>query len=410
MRTIDLALKDIRQVLRDRRSLIFLMVMPILFTFFFGFSTNNQKVDPDPRLKIAVVNRDPDGLLSKALIDLLNASETVRPELIAETDGAQGAAQIDSRIVKGELAAGLVIPQGYSADTLNGSSSKLEVINNEESPDGETARRGLQTTITRVTGIAQTAQISLKAYEAQSGPLDTAARAVYLQDAAARALQAWKDAPLSIKATAATPAKSTDPLGGNPYNQFSPGMMVMFAIFGLTSAAMVMVAERKNGAMARLLTTPMNRAELIGGHILGMFLVFFAQQMVLVIFGQLILKVDYFRQPAATLLMMAVLSLWVAALGLLISSLVKKEEQVVLFAMVAMFLFSALGGSWFSLEMVGKTFAAIGHLMPTAWAIDGFQNIIIRGLGLDAVLLPAGIILAYAAAFFGIAIWKFRYE
>src|SRR5512146_157466 len=114
MRTIDLALKDIRQVLRDRRSLIFLMVMPILFTFFFGFSTNNQKVDTDPRLKIAVVNRDPDGLLCKALVDLLNASETVRPEMIADSD----AAQIDTRIVKGELAAGLVIPQGYSADTL----------------------------------------------------------------------------------------------------------------------------------------------------------------------------------------------------------------------------------------------------------------------------------------------------
>jgi ABC-2 type transport system permease protein len=287
----------------------------------------------------------------------------------------------------------------------------LEVINNEETQDGETARRGLQTTITRVVGMAETAQISLKAYESKAGPLDLAARDAYLKDAAARAAQFWKEAPLSIKAySAASPAEKTDPMAANPYNQFSPGMMVMFAIFGLTSAAMVMVMERKNGAMARLLTTPMNKAELIGGHILGMFLVFFAQQLVLVIFGQLVLKVDYFRQPVATLLMVAALSLWVAVFGLLISALVKKEEQVVLFAMIGMFLFSALGGSWFSLEMVGKTFATIGHLTPTAWAIDGFQNIIVRGQGLEAVFLPMAILLAYSAAFFGVAIWKFRFE
>ena len=72
--------------------------------------------------------------------------------------------------------------------------------------------------------------------------------------------------------------------------------------------------------------------------------------------------------------------------------------------------FAALGGAWFSLEMVGKTFATIGHLTPTAWAIDGFQNIIMRGQGLESVLLPVGIILAYSGVFFGLAIWKFKFE
>ncbi len=409
MRTIDLALKDIRQVLRDRNALLFLLVMPIVFTYFFGFAFNNQSKETDPRLVIGVVNRDPDGLLGKALVDQLNASETVRAEMIDEAN----APKIDSRIVKGELAAGVIIPQDFSAATLNGSSPKLEVINNEETGDGQTARRALQTDITRVMGMAETARISLKAYEAKAGPLDAAARTAYLQDAVTRAAQSWQEAPLSIKAylsSAAVASAKQDPTAANPYNQFSPGMIVQFTIFGLTSAAMVMVAERKNRAMARLLTTPMTKTELIGGHILGMFIVFFAQQVLLVVFGQFVLKVDYLRQPVATLLVMASLSLWVATLGLLISALVKKEEQVVLFAMVGMFLFSALGGSWFSLEMVGKTFATIGHLTPAAWAIDGFQNIIIRGLGFQSVLLPAGIILAYALAFFGIAIWKFRYE
>jgi ABC-2 type transport system permease protein len=48
--------------------------------------------------------------------------------------------------------------------------------------------------------------------------------------------------------------------------------------------------------------------------------------------------------------------------------------------------------------------------MPTAWAIDGFENIVVRGLGLDSVLLPAAIVLGFAIAFFSVAIWRFRFE
>jgi hypothetical protein len=52
------------------------------------------------------------------------------------------------------------------------------------------------------------------------------------------------------------------------------------------------------------------------------------------------------------------------------------EEQVIMLSMAAMFLFSALGGAWFPLEVAGAPFSTIGHLTPAAWAMDGFQNII----------------------------------
>jgi hypothetical protein len=48
--------------------------------------------------------------------------------------------------------------------------------------------------------------------------------------------------------------------------------------------------------------------------------------------------------------------------------------------------------------------------MPTAWALDGFQNIIVRGQGLSAVLLPATVVLAYADGFFALALWRFKFE
>jgi ABC-type multidrug transport system permease subunit len=48
--------------------------------------------------------------------------------------------------------------------------------------------------------------------------------------------------------------------------------------------------------------------------------------------------------------------------------------------------------------------------MPTAWAMDGFQNILLRGLGFQSVLLPVAILCGYTLVFFSLAIWRFRFE
>ena len=156
--------------------------------------------------------------------------------------------------------------------------------------------------------------------------------------------------------------------------QSSSGMIVQFAVFGLTTSAMILVLERKSGALQRLLTTPIRPTEVIAGHTLAMFLIVLIQEVILVLLGQVVFSVNYLRQPWAILLMMLALALWAASLGLLIGAISRREEQVIVLSLVAMFVFAAMGGAWFPLEVAGKTFAAIGHIMPTAWAIDGFRT------------------------------------
>ena len=56
MRVFDMALKDITEVLRDRKSALFLVLMPVLFTLFFGFAFAVS--DPDPRLHMGVLDQD----------------------------------------------------------------------------------------------------------------------------------------------------------------------------------------------------------------------------------------------------------------------------------------------------------------------------------------------------------------
>ena len=192
--------------------------------------------------------------------------------------------------------------------------------------------------------------------------------------------------------------------------QFSPGMMIQFAIAGLLTAAQVLVGERKSRCMQRLLTTSTSRLEILLGHFLAIFTLILTELALLILFGQLLLKLDYFRQPLATLIMALATALFVAALGLLIGALAKTDEQAIIFAMIPMFVFSGLGGAWMPLEATGKAFQAIGHLSPVAWAMDGFKAIIARGLDLNAIWLPAAVLLGYALLFGGLAVWKFKYE
>lgn len=399
MRILDLARKDLSQILQDWKSGLFLLIMPLLFTLFFGFvmgSGSAAKADVDPRLPVGVINQD-EGRLSLRLETLLEDLEVIRPVAFQQSELEQANKMVED----GDLAALVIIPSGYTTQLLADQAIMLDVIMKPGQPAGQTVSRALETVTGRLLGAVEAAHISKSA-----NPQTDMERSLE------QAISAWQEPALTVsiqKATGKTTENNGSPAGSG-YAQASAGMMVQFSIFGLITSAMVLVLERKSGTLQRLLSTPIRRAEVIAGHTLAMFCIVFAQQVILVLVGQFVFGVDYARQPFAILLMITVLSLWAASLGLLISAISRKEDQVITLSLVAMFIFAALGGAWFPLEVAGKTFAALGHVMPTAWAMDGFQNILMRGLAFQSVLMPAGILFAYAAAFFGLAIWRFRFE
>ena len=81
MRVIDLALKDLLQVVRDWKAGLFLVAMPVLFTAFFGFIFSAGG-ESDPRLPVGLVDRDAGSALSTSLHGLLEASDVIRPVML----------------------------------------------------------------------------------------------------------------------------------------------------------------------------------------------------------------------------------------------------------------------------------------------------------------------------------------
>ena len=407
MRTFDLALKDLSQVLREKQSLLFFVLMPIVFTFFMGFAYRGVVQPEDPRLALGWADADPEGALSQQLYATLEDSAAVR---LVEVDPAGAEAAVQD----GDVAGVLVIPADFSGQALAGKAVQLTLIADALSTTGQSLNQVLRAPVVQVMSAVQIARLNVETLEAQQPFADEAARAAERSAAFDAAAQAWAEANQEAawirveKAVAAEPEGA--PLGGNPYNQTSPGMLVQFAIFGLVSSAQILVLERKSRTLQRMITTALKPWQIIAGHLLAMFVLGFLQTALLIVFGQLVLDVNYLREPVGTLLIAVALSLWVSSVGLLIGVFAQEDQQVVLFSMIAMFLFTGLGGAWFPLEGTGAAFQAIGRLTPTYWAMRGFQNVIVRGLGLNSVLLPVGILVAYAVPFFALAVWRFRFE
>jgi ABC-2 type transport system permease protein len=409
MRVIDLTLKDLKQLVQDRRTVVFLLLMPIGFTLMFGFMFGGFSAgEEDLRLPVGLAKQD-SSVAADRLVASLEGSEVVR--LVADREASIEAQR--QQVVDEELVGLLVIPDGYGGELLEGNRPQLSLIVSPEGLNGESIKQEVGVAASRLQSAALTAQLSAEAYERQQDFAGEETRHGYLVAAFEQALSAWEDPP--IQSRIRKPNVSADDSEAsleydNAFIHSSPGMMMMMAIAGLMGAADIIVTERKSRSLQRLLTTAISRPGILLGHYLAMFAMIFAQVLLLVSFGQVLLRLDYLQAPLATLLIMVTVAMCFASLGLLVGALAKSHEHVVVYSLIPMFVLAGIGGAWVPLEFTSDTVQMVGHFSPVAWGMDGFKNILARGLGLEGAWLPAGMLLLFTAVFFGLAVWRFKFE
>jgi ABC-2 type transport system permease protein len=407
MRAIDLALKDLSQIFRDWKAALFLVLMPVGFTLLFGFVFAGAG-DGDSRLPVGFVDLDDGRPTSAHLLTLLDASESIRPE-VWDSEDVEGAKE---QVGAGDWAAAVIVPAGFSDGALRTGGDdrlRLVIVVDPASNAGHSARTGIQRAVLRLMSATEAARLTAQAYETQGGTVDSE----FLENTLERAIGAWDDPPLEVianQAGVAGEAANQPEAAANDFAHSSAGIMVQFAMAGLIGAAEILVLERKSGSLQRLLTTPISRLEIIVGHYLAMYAMVLFQLVILVAFGQIFLDVEYMSAPLATALMIGVTAFWAASLGLLIGTFARTEEQVIIITLILMLVLAGLGGAWMPLEFTSEAFQTVGHLTPTAWAIDGFENIVVRGQGLASVWLPALVTLGFGLAFFALAAWRFEFE
>jgi ABC-2 type transport system permease protein len=129
-----------------------------------------------------------------------------------------------------------------------------------------------------------------------------------------------------------------------------------------------------------------------------------------VLFGQLVFGVQWARSPLALAAVVLCFNLAGVSLGILLSTLVRTTDQAVGVMIGASMSMAALGGAWWPLDIVSPTMQRIAYFFPSAWAMEGYQAVILRGASVADVMPQALALLGFATLFFTLGIWRFRFE
>ena len=193
------------------------------------------------------------------------------------------------------------------------------------------------------------------------------------------------------------------------YQQNVPGYTVFGVFFIVATMAESILREKTEGTFRRLLAAPLPRPALLAGKLLPYYLVNLLQ--VAVMFG-----VAHFlfgmalRQPAALLVVSLALAAAATGLGVLVATFGKTQTQISGLSVLLTLTMSAVGGCLVPTFVMPDFMQTLARFTPHGWAMQGFQDALVRGYGLAGVWPEAAALLGFAALFFAIGVWRFRFD
>ncbi|CAN5667006.1 linearmycin resistance permease LnrM [soil metagenome] len=404
-----LATNFVQLSLRSPITLIMAFVMPVIYTAALGAATADRNdAGVDQRTQVLVINEDR-GELATAILQAVEASKVIRlyQPTAGETVPTDKAAALEKLDDFNRL---LFLPVGLSTTLLKGQPVNAEFYVTSRDEPTRAAQAEINAIFTQVGGALQTANLATNLAASLKPFANPAERADYFAQALARAQRTQNERTVTIQREVAVAAGGADTQRSNGTNQSSPGSLVNFGLINLLSCAIVFVNERINGTLRRLVTSPLSKFTLLTGKIVGPVVMGILQTLLLVGVGQLVFGVAWGRSPLALALVSLAFILAGVSIGTFISTMVRTSDQAVSLMIGASMLMAALGGAWWPLEITPRFMQQIGHLFPSAWAMDGFQSVILRGAGVAEVAQPTLVLLGFALVFFVLGIWRFRYE
>jgi ABC-2 type transport system permease protein len=193
------------------------------------------------------------------------------------------------------------------------------------------------------------------------------------------------------------------------YQQNVPGYTVLGVFFIVGAMASSILAEKRGGTFRRLLVAPLPKPILLAGKILPYYLVNLIQ--IAIMFGVAHLLFGMaFGDPVALAAISMALAAAATGLGIMIAALGKTDTQVGGLTSLLTLTMSALGGCLMPTSIMPGFLQTLSRFIPHAWAMQGFQDVLVRGYGLAGILPEAGILLGFAAVFFLIGVWRFRFD
>ena len=392
-----IAWKDAIVRFASRSELLFFIILPLVFTFLLAGGTPSG--DEDPRIGLWVVD-EADTPLSQQILGELERSTAVRPELTTPEEA-------QSLFEERRASAVLLIPAGLGAQSLVEGSTELELLQQPNNMDATIAERAVLTALRRVSSSISAAQNAVAQRESLEPFPSAAERQAYFETSLERARNIQQNTPERVTVIE---GNTEDQVEYDPRANSSAGQLITWVFIPLFGISALFAYERQQGTLRRLLTTPATKATFLLGTITGQVGIALVQMLLLVVFGIVVMKLSWGREPLGLLLILISSALAAAAFGTAMGTFIKTESQAsglsIMFGMV----FALMGGCWYPLELFPPAIQNAVKILPTRWAMQGMLDLVLRSGGLQDILPEAAVLLGFAVIFFTIGVLRFRYE
>ncbi|MBN1286682.1 MAG: ABC transporter permease [Anaerolineae bacterium] len=425
---IVVTLNELRVNFTDANTLFFLVLMPIILTLVIGFGLGNMTGGATV-IPLDVVDLDGSELSARLVETLrtLAADTPLRLCVLTDTTGAEQPEACglpatteladltpdelaSQRVRDNDTYAAVIIPEGFQAKLMAGEDAAVAYRANASFSAPAIIRQTVDAAVSRASGSVVAARLSVNAARAEDAIPAADAEAFFGEVYQAAEIQ-WEAPPAVLKAEATLQGEEDGfTAAGGGFSQSAPGMACMFVMMNVLGISESLIRARQEWTLQRLMTLPVPRAVFTAGKLLAYFITGFAQFVLLVVFGG-VLGVNYGGNFPAIIVLAAVYTFTVTAMGLAFATFVRTMGQANALGVLLGTILSPLGGAWWPLNIVPQAMNVVGHILsPIAWAMDAFHDMIYYAKGLVDILPYLGILLVYAGVFFVVGVWRFRYE
>ena len=393
--------KDLLLLSRDKRALVLLLVLPLMFISIVGMSTGQllTRDDDSDRFKIVVIDQD-DSETSHNLL----AEFRKRPEMLVSTAATSELA--GEKIRSGDASLILTIGPQFEERV---DEVRISDIFNTKDGLAATGLASLDLTIEtkpNSAGIGRLLEAVLK-----SQVIGFVAPIAAKRNPVTRAwVRSRDDAGSDDAVSEANPIPiSQTPRQNSVYLWVVPGFTVMFAFFVISIMARSFIIERDQGTLQRLVMAPVNPVSVLLGKTLPFYLTSVLQCSMLFLCGRLMFGMPWGSQPAWLIPVILCTSAAATSLGLLLSTLVHTDQQVSSYGTTLILMLSSISGCFFPREFFPKMMKQISLLTPHAWSLRAFDAILSQPTVEPRLIATCcGMLLLFAAATFLAGWLRFR--
>lgn len=374
-RVLAIARKTLRSLKHDRRTVGFLVLMPLFMITIFGYTFGGSIKD----VSVVVVNLDEsDGSSS--------ASEAVLAEL-----GAGGVLKIEGTYTispgtGGGIAAAAAVELAVSEVESGNAWAAIVFWGNFT----EDVARSVEDIGSVPTGAPGTITVYIDASNSNIAQAVMGEVRLTVQEVVVSEYHVLPPITVAEDRVYGEGAEFID--------FFAPGVMGLAAMMVTFMLSIIsFVHERSTGTLDRLLTTPATEGEIVAGYALALGLVGLIQSTVILVTAVALFQVQIVGSPLLVLLIIFVLGAGNQGLGFLLSSNAKNEFQAVQFMPIILFPSILLAGVFWPIEAVPDLLRPVSYFVPLTYAVEGCRSVMVRGWGLADVWLQLAVLVGFAA-------------